>query len=41
MMAGFAAHGPRAWQWMVIGPAPDRDHAKTFLDSFRLVAAGS
>jgi len=41
MMAGFAAQGARAWQWMVIGPAPEREHAATFLDSFRLVAAGN
>lgn len=41
MLAGFAAHGSRAWQWMVIGPQPDREHAATFLDSFRLVPSGS
>ncbi len=38
MLAGFAAHGTRAWQWVVMGPEPDPEHAKTFLDSFRLIA---
>lgn len=37
MSAGFAADGPRAWQWVVIGHAVDREQASTFLDSFRVL----
>jgi len=41
MMAGFTARGTRAYQWVVVGPQPVREQAQTFLDSFRLVQAGS
>jgi len=41
MLAGFATRGARAYQWVVLGPRPDREQAKTFLDSFRLLQAGS
>jgi hypothetical protein len=37
MFAGFAAEGRRAWQWVVIGPALDREQAQTFLDGFRVM----
>lgn len=36
MMAVFASRDGRAWQAVVLGPAPDRDQAKTFLDGFRV-----
>jgi hypothetical protein len=39
LLAGFVAHGARAYQWVVLGPAVDREQARTFLDSFRLLAA--
>jgi len=41
MMAGFTARGMRAYQWVVVGPQPVHEQAQTFLDSFRLVQAGS
>lgn len=41
MLAGFTARGSRAWQWVVLGPQPDPEQARTFLDSFRLVQTGS
>lgn len=41
MLAGFATRGARAYQWVVLGPQPDREQAKVFLDSFRLLQAGS
>lgn len=41
MFAGFAARGSRAYQWVVLGPQPDPEQARTFLDSFRLVRTGS
>lgn len=37
MSAGFVAVGNRAWQWVVMGPAVDREQADIFLDSFRLI----
>lgn len=37
MSAGFVARSNRAWQWVVLGPAPDPEQVATFLDSFRLV----
>ena len=37
LSALFVARGERAWQAVVIGPAPDAEHAPTFLDSFRLI----
>lgn len=37
MLAGFAAEGRRAWQWVVIGPALDREQASTFFDGFRVM----
>ena len=37
MSAQFVARGRRAWQVVVIGPAPDPEHARQFLDSFRIV----
>ncbi len=40
MLAGFAARGARAYQWVVLGPGIDREQAQVFLDSFRLVEAG-
>jgi len=40
MLAGFATRGARAYQWVVLGPQPDPEQAKVFLDSFRLLQAG-
>ena len=37
MHAAFAARGARAWQWVVLGPAPDAEQARTFVASFRLL----
>ena len=37
LSALFVARGHRAWQAVVIGPAPDAEHAPVFLDSFRLL----
>jgi hypothetical protein len=39
LSAGFVARGARAWQWVVMGPAPDREQAGVFLQSFRLLQA--
>lgn len=39
LSAGFVAQADRAWQWVVIGPAVDREQAAVFLDSFRLIRA--
>ena len=36
MHAVFAARGGRAWQAVVVGPSPDREQARTFLDGFRI-----
>ncbi|NLD69696.1 MAG: hypothetical protein GX644_12900 [Limnobacter sp.] len=36
MHALFAAREDRAWQAVVVGPAPDREQARTFLDGFRI-----
>lgn len=36
MHALFAAREGRAWQAVVVGPAPDRIQATTFLDGFRV-----
>lgn len=41
MLAGFAARGARAYQWVVLGEAPDPEQARTFLESFRLIGCGS
>jgi hypothetical protein len=38
-MARFVAVGAKAWQCVVLGPAVEREHAQTFLRSFRLVRA--
>lgn len=40
MHAGFVAHGARAYQWVVLGGAPDPEQVRTFLDSFRLTDCG-
>jgi hypothetical protein len=37
LQAIFAAREGRAWQAVVIGPAPDPEHTRTFLDGLRLV----
>lgn len=37
LSAQFVARGDRAWQAVVIGPRPDPDSARQFLNSFRLV----
>ncbi|MCL4745474.1 MAG: hypothetical protein KJZ83_08670 [Burkholderiaceae bacterium] len=37
MLAGFVASGARAHQWVALGGALDREQARTFLDSFRLI----
>lgn len=37
LIARFAGHGARAWQAVVLGPAPDREQAATFLESLKLV----
>ena len=37
LLAGFAADGRRAWQWVVVGPAVDREQAQTFLEGFRVI----
>jgi len=37
MSAQFVVRGKRAWQAVVIGPSPDPEHARQFLDSFRIV----
>jgi hypothetical protein len=39
LMARFVAVGAKAWQCVVLGPAVEREHAQTFLRSFRLVRA--
>jgi hypothetical protein len=39
LLAGFGARGARAYQWVVLGPSVDREQARTFLESFRLLAA--
>jgi hypothetical protein len=38
LSAGFTARGARAWQWVLLAPEVDREQARTFLESFRLVA---
>lgn len=40
MHAGFVARGARAYQWVVLGSAPDPEQVRTFLDSFRLTDCG-
>ena len=37
LIAGFAAEGRRAWQWVVVGPAVDREQAQVFFEGFRVV----
>ncbi|MEK9720332.1 MAG: hypothetical protein VW339_07360 [Quisquiliibacterium sp.] len=37
MLAGFAALGSSAYQWVVIGPSLPEEQARIFIDSFRLV----
>lgn len=37
LVAGFAADGRRAWQWVMLGPTVDREQAQTFLEGFRVV----
>jgi hypothetical protein len=39
LLAGFGARDARAYQWVVLGPSLDREQARTFLESFRLLAA--
>lgn len=36
LSALFVARGNRAWQAVMIGPAPDAEHTAVFLDSFRI-----
>lgn len=36
LSALFVARGNRAWQAVMIGPAADAEHARVFLDSFRI-----
>jgi hypothetical protein len=35
--AVFASRGGRAWQAVVLGPDPERDQARIFLDGFRIL----
>jgi hypothetical protein len=37
LVARFAGAGAGAWQAVVLGTGPDRDHAQTFLESLKLV----
>jgi hypothetical protein len=37
LVARFAGTGAGAWQAVVLGTGPDRDHAQTFLESLKLV----
>ncbi|MFT4103097.1 MAG: hypothetical protein QM674_19100 [Burkholderiaceae bacterium] len=37
MIARFAGHGDRVWQAVVIGPSIDREQAKIFVESLRLI----
>ena len=37
LLAVFAARGARAWQAVVLGPSPDREQSRQFLEGFRLV----
>lgn len=36
LLARFVGQGARVWQAVVLGPAPDREQAATFLDSLKL-----
>lgn len=37
LIARFVAIGPQAWQAVVLGPEPDREHATLFLESLKLM----
>lgn len=37
LIARFVAIGPQAWQAVVLGPEPDREHATQFLESLQLM----
>ena len=37
LIARFVAIGPQAWQAVVLGPEPDREHAALFLESLKLM----
>ncbi len=37
LSALFVARGSRAWQAVMIGPAPDAEHTEVFLDSFGIL----
>lgn len=37
LLAGFVARGARVYQYLVLGPNPDREQAAVFLDSFKLI----
>jgi hypothetical protein len=37
LVARFVGDGARAWQAVVLGPTPDREHAALFLESLKLV----
>jgi hypothetical protein len=37
LIARFVGDGPHAWQAVVLGPTPDREHAALFLESLKLV----
>lgn len=37
LLARFFGHGDRAWQAVVVGPDPDREQARIFLDSVRVL----
>lgn len=37
LIARFVAIGPHAWQAVVLGPEPDREHAAQFLESLKLM----
>jgi hypothetical protein len=37
LLASFIGHGDRAWQAIVLGPEPDREQARIFLDSVKVM----